>query len=163
MRTSAAAVLLAFAVVQAPASAQEFEFDAGPAEICRDAACAGLAADLCMRRNVGGETTVGMGGCLSRELEVWDGRLNAAYGSLRDAYGISDAELAELGSSAPSRADALRDAQRAWIPFRDANCALEAAQWGGGTGGGPATVSCLLSMTAERALALELRLEEENR
>ena len=45
--------------------------------------------------------------------------------------------------------------QRAWIGWRDATCDYERAQWGGGTGGGPATVACLMRLTGEQALYLE--------
>ena len=45
--------------------------------------------------------------------------------------------------------------QRAWIEYRDATCAYEAAQWGGGTGAGPAFAGCLMRLTAEQALYLE--------
>ncbi|MFT5363966.1 MAG: hypothetical protein ACI9VX_001592 [Dinoroseobacter sp.] len=45
--------------------------------------------------------------------------------------------------------------QRAWIEYRDATCSYEAAQWGGGTGAGPAFAGCLTRLTAEQALYLE--------
>jgi uncharacterized protein YecT (DUF1311 family) len=48
--------------------------------------------------------------------------------------------------------------QRAWIGYRDAACDYERAQWGGGSGGGPATAGCLMRLTGEQALALEGRL-----
>jgi uncharacterized protein YecT (DUF1311 family) len=63
--------------------------------------------------------------------------------------------MADLGSAAPSQGDALKNMQRAWIAYRDATCDYERSHWGGGTGGGPATVSCLMYMTAEQALYLE--------
>ncbi len=45
--------------------------------------------------------------------------------------------------------------QRAWIGFRDAKCGYEAAQWGGGTGAGPASVTCHLHETARQMLYLQ--------
>lgn len=119
--------------------------------------CIGRSAEACIA-TPDGFTTVGMGFCLGRELEYWDGRLNAAYGALREIEAAADAGMRELGATVPSMADALRDAQRAWIAFRDADCAYELSQWGGGSGGGPATGRCLMQMTGERALALEDRL-----
>jgi uncharacterized protein YecT (DUF1311 family) len=72
----------------------------------------------------------------------------------------TDAELKELGLAEPSTSAALRDMQRTWIAYRDAACAYERSQWGGGTGGGPATADCLMRMTAAQALALEQRLAQ---
>ena len=102
-----------------------------------------------------GGTTVGMGYCLGQEFEYWDGRLNSAYGAIRTKAKAQDGEMADLGSSAPATATALRDMQRAWITYRDATCDFERSLWGGGTGGGPAQTGCLLSMTGEQTLYLE--------
>ena len=38
--------------------------------------CIGLSANACMQATPGGDTTVGMGGCLDRELSFWDQILN---------------------------------------------------------------------------------------
>jgi len=117
--------------------------------------CIGASANLCMETTEGGWSTHGMSQCLDQELQYWDGRLNTAYKSVRTKRKASDTEMAELGSAAPSQGDALKNMQRAWIAYRDATCDYERSQWGGGTGGGPATVSCLMYMTAEQALYLE--------
>ena len=42
-----------------------------------------------------------------------------------------------------------------WIGYRDATCDYERSQWGGGTGGGPATLGCLMRLTGEQTLYLE--------
>jgi uncharacterized protein YecT (DUF1311 family) len=65
---------------------------------------------------------------------------------------------AENGDFAPPSEPALREMQRAWIPFRDARCGFEMSLWGGGTGGGPAYAECLMIVTAEQALYLETAL-----
>lgn len=114
--------------------------------------CIGRAANACMMDTPGGSSTYAMGGCISLELEFWDTRLNANYQSARKPAQAMDADAMQ---HAPSMANALRDMQRAWIPFRDATCTFEAAQWGGGTGAGPAYAGCLLRMTGEQALTLE--------
>ncbi|MGI9395022.1 MAG: lysozyme inhibitor LprI family protein [Boseongicola sp.] len=106
-----------------------------------------------------GSSTVGMGYCLSRELEYWDARLNIAYKLLRDVDRAEDAELAAVNSSAPIRAKALRDMQRSWIGYRDAACFYDYSEWGGGTGGGPAHAACLMRITGVQALRLEEKLE----
>jgi uncharacterized protein YecT (DUF1311 family) len=49
----------------------------------------------------------------------------------------------------------LKAMQRAWIAYRDAACRHEQAQWMGGTGGGPARMSCHAHETAQQALRLE--------
>lgn len=163
MRLIALLVLLA-----APAAAQEPPFSPEYTAACVARAgggvaahdCIGASANACMESGPLGGTTVGMGFCLDRELTYWDGRLNAAYRTLMAAERAQDAEMARIGANAPSLAEALRAMQRAWIPFRDARCDYARAQWGGGTGGGPATLGCLLQMTAEQALDLEAGLEE---
>ncbi|RYH12366.1 lysozyme inhibitor LprI family protein [Tropicimonas sp. IMCC6043] len=157
------------AVLSGPAAAQEMPvFSAVPAETCLAGAddlpametCIGAASQACMESTKMGNTTVGMNTCLDAELVFWDARLNAAYGAVMAKDEAVDAELAKLGSAAPPLAPALRAMQRAWITFRDARCDYEGAQWGGGTGGGPATLGCLMDITARQALFLEQRLND---
>lgn len=84
-----------------------------------------------------GMSTHGQIGCIGAELERQDQRLNAAY---RQA-------MARLN---PRQQGALRTAQRAWIAFRDADCAsLTDADWG--TLSRVSANFCMLRMTAERA------------
>lgn len=117
--------------------------------------CIGLSANACMSANNVGGSTYGMGGCLSLEAEWWDGRLNDAYQILMRREKADDAENLSLGDNIPKKAPALRDMQRAWIKYRDATCTYEYSQWGGGTGGGPASVACVMMLTGEQALYLE--------
>lgn len=157
MRGLALLVFLGWAM---GAQAQQLVFSPDATEACiadssAPEGCAGASATACMEDTPGGYTTVGMGGCLELEWLYWDARLNTAYSTLRADLIQLDREMREYGSMAPSQADALRAMQRAWIPFRDARCDYERSQWGGGTGGGPATVSCLLETTARQALYLE--------
>jgi uncharacterized protein YecT (DUF1311 family) len=78
--------------------------------------------------------------CVGRLTDAWDRRLDAAYQKLLQ------------GSDAQSVAR-LREAQRLWLEFRNANCLYY------GTGEGTITrlqaAECLRSMTAHRALELE--------
>jgi uncharacterized protein YecT (DUF1311 family) len=158
------AVLCMLAFCPGVALGQEMAFDPAPTEACLAAApadiasCIGHAADACMQENPQGETTMGMGFCLSQEWEWWDARLNAAYGALMERHARSDAELKAEGVETALVAEALREAQRAWIAFRDASCDYERAQRGGGTGGGPATAACLMRHTGVRTLELEGRI-----
>jgi uncharacterized protein YecT (DUF1311 family) len=99
-----------------------------------------------------GQTTAGMVGCLDRERAQWDAWLNIVYQQLHAQLAAQDAAIA---SAAPKEAHALQGMQRAWIAFRDAKCGYEAAQWGGGTGAGPAAVRCHLHETARQMLYLQ--------
>jgi uncharacterized protein YecT (DUF1311 family) len=156
--------VLALAVTAGAAGAEEMHFDPAGTESCLAAGpahpslCVGTSAETCMEENPAGGTTIGMGFCVSREWEYWDARLNEAYRALMAAHVADDEEMREAGINAPSLAEALRLMQRAWIPWRDAACDYERAQWGGGTGQGPATGACLMRLTADQALALEERL-----
>ena len=93
----------------------------------------------CMDRSEG--VTVKMIDCITAEYQRQDARLNKAYKAL----------MAELS---PARKKQLREAQRAWIKFRDANCAF----YGDPDGGSLARVSandCMMSSAASRANELE--------
>jgi len=148
--------LAALMLLPAPVVAQELVFDITPVEVCIRAgggeSCAGKAAEQCMQATPGGHTTVAMSGCSQREATYWDGWLNTVYQQL---YASLAAQDASAPSYAPKQADALRDMQRGWIGFRDAKCAYEASQWGGGTGAGPASASCHLHETARQMLYLQ--------
>ncbi|MEM9970766.1 MAG: lysozyme inhibitor LprI family protein [Pseudomonadota bacterium] len=152
---------MAIALLALPVFADDLSFDPDATEACLAdggaETCIGLSADACMESEYG-SSTVGMGFCLGEELSLWDTRLNDVYGALLASEREADRVISEAGGNAPPRASALRDMQRAWIGFRDAACVYEYAQWGGGTGGNPAYVACLMRITAEQALALEARL-----
>ncbi len=149
--------VVVFGLLAAPLAAQDLDFNIGATAACLDAAattpearaCIGLSANACMDATPMGSSTIGMGGCIDRELTWWDARLNAQYADLRTRERARDA------GDGGNRAEALRDMQRAWIAWRDATCDYERAQWGGGTGGGPATAACLMRLTGEQALYLE--------
>jgi len=112
--------------------------------------CIGRASEACI--DATGYATPVLSGCAFRELESWDAHLNAVYQAARAQAREFDMGA---GAGAPSLAVGLRDMQRAWIEYRDATCGYEAAQWGGGTGAGPAFAGCLMRLTAEQALYLE--------
>ena len=85
------------------------------------------------------EDTVGMIECQKRDLSVWDARLNDEY----------QKALGRVGAVSREK---LRQAQRAWLQYRAANC--EVYESHGGTihfllGGG-----CMIRMTRERTLEL---------
>jgi uncharacterized protein YecT (DUF1311 family) len=84
-------------------------------------------------------TTRGIVECVAARTQAWDRRLNAAYRALMN---LTD-----------ERRTALRDAQRLWIRYRDANCGFYAT--GEGTLRQIEAAECLRVMTAWRALELE--------
>ena len=89
-----------------------------------------------------GGVTVEMLNCSAAEIELQDARLNKAYKEVM-------AQLSE------SRKKELRDAQRAWIKYRDANCKFHADAEGGGSVVGLNSSDCFMSATASRAIELE--------
>ncbi|WP_019955744.1 lysozyme inhibitor LprI family protein [Yoonia vestfoldensis] len=119
-----------------------------------DAACIGDAASMCMADERDGDTTVGMSGCLAGEAGAWDALLNAEYAAARDFARAMDAEEAEFFPEYAVRADQVQVAQRAWIAFRDANCAMQYGVWEAGSMRQIAGADCLLEMTAAQTFAL---------
>lgn len=97
-------------------------------------------------------TQVEMTFCAEQDWMAADKDLNAAYQEARtqmrklDAYWPADQRGAESN---------LRDAQRAWITFRDANCAAEGWLMRGGTAEPMLIYGCRARMT--RARTQELR------
>lgn len=108
--------------------------------------CIGAAADPCME-HPDFQSTMGMVACAMRETGFWDGQLNFVYGELRAAL------------DRPA-ADELRDIQRLWIKWRDANCAFPVALYDGGTAMKPAIALCQMRETARRAIDLGAMLDE---
>ncbi|MFW2541723.1 lysozyme inhibitor LprI family protein [Primorskyibacter sp. 2E107] len=144
------------------AAAQDLRFSMASTQECFASEgtydeCVGASALRCMEENDGGYSTYGMGACYEYERAAWDAELNRIYQLAMERAREMDAEN---GSYAPSQAEALRAMQRAWIPFRDRKCDYERSLWAGGTGGGPATVSCLMYETARQVQTLNLTFPE---
>jgi uncharacterized protein YecT (DUF1311 family) len=110
-------------------------------------------ASACMAQE-SGQTTLGMSSCLSAEADVWDGFPNAEHRATRTWMKAADVEEAVTFPEFAVRAEKLLEAQRAWIAFRDAECALDFAEWGAGSMRTIAHADCRMRMTAERTLAL---------
>ena len=83
-------------------------------------------------------------GCAVVELERENARLNSTYKTLL------------AGLVQPADQNAMRAAQRAWIAFRDADCARDALD--AGRNGGYASSLCEMEATSERADQLEVFL-----
>lgn len=123
-------------------------------------ACMGQMAQLCMDSQDGGHTTLGMSSCLNAEAQVWDQFLNDEYTMTMASSKALDVDEAEYFPEFAKRAEHLRAAQRAWIAFRDAECALAYAQWGSGSMRSIAYADCMMTMTGTRALELRAMREE---
>lgn len=115
------------------------DLETTPAKTLPD--CIGAASDICMGTPEGG-TTIGMSQCMARERIWWDEQLNTHYSALRES-------LDEESFTA------LREAQRKWIDFRDETCAFEYTFWREGTIRSIFYGSCMLDITARRAIDLE--------
>ncbi|MDX8352354.1 lysozyme inhibitor LprI family protein [Cognatiyoonia sp. IB215182] len=113
--------------------------------------CLGQASDRCQLQD-GGGTTLGIATCISAETAVWDAILNEEYQALRAAFEGQDGGVG--GATSDELLIALRDAQRAWIAFRDADCGLRYTLYQGGTIRSIVAANCHMTTTARRALAL---------
>ena len=94
---------------------------------------------VCMDKADG--VTQNMVECIDAEIKRQDARLNKAYKAL----------VADLN---PERKKQLLEAQRAWLKFRDTNCAFYFDP-DGGTIARVQAVDCMMTMTASRAKELE--------
>ena len=81
--------------------------------------------------------------CVDRETQIWDELLNADYQRL-------------LGSLEGNAAESVRQAERAWIAARDADCKVPYDIYEGGTIARLDGASCLLDHTATRVLQLHV-------
>ncbi len=94
--------------------------------------CIGNFADRCMGGK-GGSTTVGITACTMAETRAWDALLNEVYAARIAANKARDAEENIPKTEEGFFEDSLRDAQRAWLAFRDAECKYQPLQYWAGT------------------------------
>lgn len=111
--------------------------------------CIGTASLTCQETTEAGYSNLGMATCFRKEGEAWDKLLNEVY---REVIARAKAVDARDGGG---REAAMRAAQRAWIGFRDAECAFTHALFGDGSMRIPLGAECLMRLTAERVLDLE--------
>ncbi|MFP7673333.1 lysozyme inhibitor LprI family protein [Marivita sp. S0852] len=156
MKRGVAAVI--FACSPAAGWAQDLKIDPAIVRTCFEAtevgalfpSCLGQASAQC-QDGPEGSTTAGMAECIVAETAEWDAILNEEY---KATQAVNAANDREGRSSILDRTDALRDAQRAWIAFRDADCAARYAIWQDGTIRTIVGANCHLTMTASRAVQL---------
>jgi uncharacterized protein YecT (DUF1311 family) len=92
-------------------------------------------------------TQVDMNYCAQYQFQKADGQLNDVYARLSTKYAGIDAAKAGLLKS-----------QRAWLTFRDAECALTTVAAGGGSAEPMLRAACLARLTDERVKHLQDRL-----
>ena len=100
-------------------------------------------------------TTPEMSFCAEIDLKRADGELNVVW---RQALGAIE-QTSEMDTATKAKwTVALRNSQRAWIAFRDADCGEPIGyEWFGGTGMGLATLGCLEATTKARTADLRQR------
>ena len=145
------AVMLLTALSPMPALSQSVAVERAVVDACFQLAprgdthpdCIGVAARAC-HSVPGMDTTMGIGDCLMAEQAEWDEILNREYQETRKH--LLDSEVPDTR---------LRDAQRAWITLRDADCDVAGERYGGGSLRIIAYANCQLDHTARRALDLK--------
>lgn len=103
------------------------------------------------------QSTYEMNVCSDRELQSADAELNLIYKKALE-------HVAQNGSEKPYDAEswqkALRESQRAWIAFRDADCkGLVPMAWSGGSGTTVEVLGCMIDKTKTRSQELRDRYE----
>lgn len=139
-------------LVAGPAMAQGVQVDARQVRDCLAEAgagqgvpaCVGGAAAACQDRP-GGHTTLGISECLMAEMRIWGEVMNSAFARQAETLGERDSALVEQ----------LRESQRAWSAYREAECGLRYALWIGGSIRTVMAGNCHLRKTAARAMELE--------
>ena len=102
----------------------------------------------------GAVTQLDLNLCTDAAFRAADEALNRAYGDAIEAARRYDA-------SPEGQAEAtLRAAQRAWIAYRDAACAAEAALWEGGSAQPMIRSGCLARLTDQRTDDLKAYAEQ---
>jgi uncharacterized protein YecT (DUF1311 family) len=158
-------MILACLALPLPAMAQDAPADGASAavtaaETCTRAAedvagrlaCVGLARTQCIEA---AETpnTIAQSECAAWELDYWKTSLNQSYDEFHAALTADDAE-----GPSRSQAAAFEAAQKAWLAWREAECTFAASRMRGGSGAGPAEISCELYLTGQRAVEVEAEL-----
>ncbi len=150
-RLGVLSMAVGLSVFAAKAMAQDVILDSGTVDACLastptgaiDPSCLGEASNACQKATQGGETTIGISECIQAETRAWDVLLNREYKATRQAHAGDQVVL-----------DQLLAAQRAWIAFRDAECALAYALWRDGSIRVIVAANCMMVQTARRTIEL---------
>ena len=103
-------------------------------------------------------TTVELNFCADKDYQAADKALNAAYA---DAVAYNRTREMDKPSDKTKLEAAMRNAQRAWVAYRDSDCKdLVALEWSGGTGATSAILGCMTEKTIQRTKELKERYAE---
>jgi uncharacterized protein YecT (DUF1311 family) len=102
------------------------------------------------------QTQAEMNACAYQDWEAADAVLNALWPQARAVTKAQDADLPEELKGADQ---ALLNAQRAWIAFRDAQCASEGFAMRGGSAEPLLIYGCMASLTEDRVEDLRAVIE----
>ncbi|MCZ4288399.1 lysozyme inhibitor LprI family protein [Hoeflea alexandrii] len=107
------------------------------------------------------QTQMEMTYCAGVDYDKADADLNALWPGIVAAAKQNDEYVADMARErgVPTTLEALRNAQRAWITFRDAQCEYEAYEVFGGTMQPMVGSLCLARLTRERIEVLSHALE----
>jgi uncharacterized protein YecT (DUF1311 family) len=97
--------------------------------------------------------TFEMAACARDDFEKADKKLNTVYQKLLKSLAQADKEYGSLGEE--SRVKRLKDAQRAWVAWRDPECLLRSVENFGGSIENINIPACMASLTEERAKQLQ--------
>ncbi|HVK90936.1 MAG TPA: lysozyme inhibitor LprI family protein [Mycoplana sp.] len=100
-------------------------------------------------------TQMEMNLCAQVDYEAADDELNRAYRAAMKVMETTDADLGEIDPAYPGAVGALKKAQRAWIPYRDAHCELAGFEARGGSLEPMLVSACLADLTLKRTQELE--------
>lgn len=103
-------------------------------------------------------STVEMNFCSDEAFQEADAKLNAVYKKV--LAHIAEADL-EKPYDRDSWEKAMRESQRAWVAFRDADCkGAVPMEWSGGSGTSAAVNGCMTEKTEARTKELTERYEQ---
>ena len=107
--------------------------------------------------------------CAGEDFRRADAELNSVYRTAIASAQAADREYNRMdpgGASArrdePGEEASLREAQRGWVSFRDANCRLESFEARGGSLAPTLNSTCRITLTQERTRQLKALVEVEN-
>lgn len=107
------------------------------------AAAIGLAlGSSCLAAACSGTGQADLDACAAADLKRADAAMNAAYATLLKGIG-------------PKAQQGLKEAQRAWLLYRDRSCDLEASGTEGGSAQPMVRAGCLAALTEERTRRLK--------
>jgi uncharacterized protein YecT (DUF1311 family) len=101
-------------------------------------------------------TQMDLNQCAYAEWAAADATLNAAYAGAMDLLKTWDADLPD---DEKGGAEALREAQRAWITFRDKACEAEGFAMKGGSAEPLLVYGCMRQLTEDRTAQLFAMLD----